>query len=166
MRIVVKHGGRVWAELSSAPGCGAAELVVRELPEVDADPELLRQVLENLLGNALKFSRPVARPRIEVGVEPSGGEPAIFVRDNGVGFDPKRADGLFSVFRRLHADDEFEGTGVGLGIVKRIVEKHGGRVWAESAPGEGATFFFTLPARSEEALRPGSGSRKPQPTRA
>ena len=150
----------VWAELSSAPGSGQAELVVRELPEVDADPELLRQVLENLLGNALKFTRPVAGPRVEVGVGRSDDEAVIFVRDNGVGFDSKGADRLFSVFRRLHADDEFEGAGIGLSIVKRIIEKHGGRVWAESAPGRGATFFFALPARAEASPQPGAGTSK------
>ena len=152
----------VWAELSSAQGSGGTELVVRELPEVHADPELLRQVLENLLGNALKFTRPVAGPRIEVGVRRSDGEPVIFVRDNGVGFDPKRADRLFAVFRRLHADDEFEGAGIGLSIVKRIIEKHGGRVWAEGTPGQGATFFFALPAGGDAASPPGIGSRNPE----
>ena len=137
-----------WADLSPAPGWQRAALVVQELPEVDADPQLLRQVLDNLLGNALKFTRPVAEPRIEVGVDGSSGERVFRVRDNGVGFDPERADRLFAVFRRLHAEDEFEGAGVGLGIVKRIVEKHGGRVWAEGAPDRGATFFFTLPPRA------------------
>lgn len=138
-----------WADLSSVPGTGPATLVVQDLPEADVDPALLRQVFDNLLGNALKFTRSVAEPRIEVGVERRDAEPVFYVRDNGVGFDPQRADRLFTVFRRLHAESEFEGTGVGLSIVKRIVEKHGGRVWAESAPGDGATFFFTLPPRAD-----------------
>ncbi|HWG90284.1 MAG TPA: PAS domain-containing protein, partial [Candidatus Thermoplasmatota archaeon] len=120
------------------------EFVIEDGLRVDADPRLLRVVLENLLGNAWKYTRKEAKPRIEVGVLPNGGERVFFVRDNGVGFDPARAHELFTPFRRLHPSREFEGTGVGLATVHRIVTRHGGRIWAEGAQGEGATFYFTL----------------------
>ena len=120
------------------------ELVVGSLPTVTGDPTLLRQLLENLIANAIKFTRPVAVARIEVGAEMQDGTPSFYVRDNGVGFDPNFAGKLFGVFQRLHTHEEFEGTGIGLSIVKRIIEKHGGRVWAESRPDSGVTFHFTL----------------------
>ena len=123
------------------------ELVIGELPECESDPNLLEQVFVNLLGNALKYSRSRARARIEVGARrdgSAGDSPTFYVRDNGVGFDMKYVDKLFGVFQRLHASDEYEGTGVGLAIVKRVVERHGGRVWAEGQVDEGATFFFSL----------------------
>ncbi len=110
----------------------------------DADPRLLRIVMENLLGNAWKFTRKAACARIEVGAVSENGHRAFYVKDNGVGFDMAYADKLFGAFQRLHAMDEFEGTGIGLATVQRIIHKHGGRVWAEAAVGEGATFFFTL----------------------
>ena len=116
-----------------------------ELGIVHADPGLLRQVITNLLGNALKFSRNADPPRIQIGSERRAGSVAYFVRDNGVGFDPQHAGKLFGVFERLHTGADFEGTGVGLAIVKQIIERHGGAVWADAAPGRGATFFFTLP---------------------
>jgi PAS domain S-box-containing protein len=116
-----------------------------ELRVVQADPALLKQVLTNLLGNALKFSRNAEPPRIQIGCERRGDATVYFVRDNGVGFDPQHAGKLFGVFERLHPAADFEGTGVGLAIVKQIVERHGGQVWADAAPGRGATFFFTLP---------------------
>jgi len=116
-----------------------------ELRTVQADPALLKQVLTNLLGNALKFSRNADPPRIQIGCERRSDQTVYFVRDNGVGFDPQHAGKLFGVFERLHAAADFEGTGVGLAIVKQIVERHGGQVWADAAPGRGATFFFTLP---------------------
>jgi len=123
------------------------ELTQSPLPTVSADPALLRIVLVNLLSNALKYSRPRNPAVIEIGVTQLADEssPVFFVRDNGVGFDPDRADRLFEVFQRLHQSQEFEGTGVGLATVRRIIERHGGRVWAEAAPNRGATFFFTLP---------------------
>ncbi|MFN8603021.1 MAG: PAS domain-containing protein [Candidatus Binatia bacterium] len=151
-----------WADVCSTADAGRVAFTVRELPEADADPMLLRQVLGNLLDNALKSTRTVAQPRIEVGIESDGGEPVFHVRDNGVGFDPEFADRLFSVFQKLHAETDFEGNGVGLSIVKRIIEKHGGRVWAESSPGEGATFFFTLPPRADAGAR-GDGSPRVDP---
>lgn len=121
---------------------------VDPLPAVEADAALLRQVWINLLGNAAKYSAPRRPPRIHVSAEISrDGREAIFtVRDNGVGFDPRYADKLFKVFSRLHGEREFRGTGIGLALVQRIVARHGGRVWAESAPDAGAAFFFTLPA--------------------
>src|SRR6185436_4424518 len=106
----------------------------------------LRLVVVNLLSNALKYSRPQPAAVIEIGMaeDKAEGVPVYFVRDNGVGFDMRDAGKLFGVFQRLHRAEEFEGTGVGLATVRRIVERHGGSIWAESAPENGATFFFTL----------------------
>ena len=125
------------------------ETRVARLPEVDADPALLRVVLVNLLSNALKYSRTRDPALVEIGVTAMGDEPGpvFFVRDNGVGFDMNNAARLFGVFQRLHHAHEFEGTGVGLATARRIVERHGGRIWVEAAPDAGATFFFTLPKR-------------------
>lgn len=114
------------------------------LPRVECDPGLIKQVFTNLLSNAVKYSRPRERAVIEVSQLIGGGEPAMFVRDNGVGFDMKYSSKLFGVFQRLHGASEFEGTGVGLATVQRIIQKHGGRIWAEAEPGKGAAFFFTL----------------------
>jgi signal transduction histidine kinase len=115
-----------------------------KLPAVECDPRLVKQVFSNLVSNAVKYTRRQGRARIEVGETAVQGSPAIFIRDNGVGFDMKYADKLFGVFQRLHRADEFEGTGVGLATVSRIVQRHGGKVWAEAQPDLGATFFFTL----------------------
>ena len=117
---------------------------IGELGTVAADPAMLRHVLLNLIGNAVKFSRDRTPTIIEIGRTEVDGEVAYFVRDNGVGFDMAHAGHMFGVFQRLHLQEEFEGTGIGLAIVERIVHRHDGRVWAESAPGQGATFFFTL----------------------
>lgn len=127
------------------PGRNVDFVVATDLPAANGDPLLLRQVFDNLLGNALKFSRGREAPRIEVGAVAAAGVTAYFVRDNGVGFDPRYADKLFGAFQRLHSQVEFEGTGIGLSVVARIVHRHGGSVRAEGVPGEGATFFFTLP---------------------
>jgi light-regulated signal transduction histidine kinase (bacteriophytochrome) len=114
------------------------------------DPRLLRGVLENLLANAWKFTGKTEAARIEVGAAPSD-EPAkeavFFVRDNGAGFEMAHADRLFGAFQRLHSQAEFAGIGIGLASVQRIIARHGGRVWAESKPGQGATFYFALPAQ-------------------
>jgi PAS domain S-box-containing protein len=120
------------------------ELVVGDLPECKADPRLLKHVFMNLLSNALKFTRGREAARIEVGCHLEGGEHACFVRDNGVGFDMRYVDKLFGVFQRLHRIEDYEGTGVGLAIVQRIVHRHGGRVWAEGKLDQGATVYFTL----------------------
>jgi len=135
-------------ELQPADGEGDARphLVVGELPPAVGDAALLRQVWQNLIGNALKFSAKSAAPRIEVGHGESADGAAYFVRDNGAGFDMRHAGKLFGIFERLHAPAEYEGTGIGLAIAKRVVELHGGRIWAESAPGLGATFWFRLSA--------------------
>ncbi len=126
------------------------------LPEANCDSGLIRIVFTNLLSNALKFTRQCDTARIEIATCVEEGEEAIFVRDNGVGFDPQYADKLFGVFQRLHRAEEFEGTGIGLATVHRIIRNHGGRIWADSQPGYGATFYFTLgsprvPARVEES---------------
>ncbi|MBW7929441.1 MAG: histidine kinase, partial [Fimbriimonadaceae bacterium] len=120
-------------------------IVVHQLPKAQGDPLLLKQVWLNLLSNAVKFSSRVASPRIEVGAMEENGEHVYWVRDNGAGFDPQYQDLLFKVFWRGHTQSEFEGNGAGLAIVERIVRRHGGRVWAEGRPGEGATFWFSLP---------------------
>ena len=115
------------------------------LPAVSGDPELLRLVWINLLSNALKYSSRQPQPEVQVGTQPGdGGTPAFFVRDNGVGFDARYAGKLFNVFQRLHRQSEFEGIGIGLATVRRVVERHGGRVWAESRINEGATFYFCI----------------------
>jgi light-regulated signal transduction histidine kinase (bacteriophytochrome) len=119
-----------------------------ELPPAQADRALFKQVWANLIGNALKYSGKRADARIEVGGRRDAAENVYWVRDNGVGFDMRYVDKLFGVFQRLHGADEFPGTGVGLAIVQRVVARHGGRVWAEGRPGEGACFYFSLPTES------------------
>jgi signal transduction histidine kinase len=132
------------AELQSGLGNRQVEFRVAPLPFVSCDAGLLRQVFANLLSNAVKYSRPREYAVIEVGQTERDGHRVIFVRDNGVGFNMKYANKLFGVFQRLHRQEDFEGTGVGLATVQRIVQKHGGRVWAESQLDKGATFYFTL----------------------
>jgi light-regulated signal transduction histidine kinase (bacteriophytochrome) len=114
------------------------------------DSTVIRHVWSNLLGNALKFSSTRSPAVIRISGRIEGGEAVYTVQDNGVGFDMRYADKLFGVFKRLHSSDEFPGTGVGLAIVQRIVVRHGGRIWAESNPGAGARFHFTLPAAQHE----------------
>jgi signal transduction histidine kinase len=124
------------------------ELRLHPAARATGDPILLRQVLENLFGNALKYSRGREPAIIEIGAVERDGEVQHFVRDNGVGFDPEHATNLFGMFQRLHGPEQFEGNGVGLAFAKRIIERHGGRIWAESSPGAGATFYFTLEERA------------------
>ena len=133
-----------WADLRHDTEDRGVELVVGDLPEVSGDAVLLRQVFANLLDNALMFTRQTARPRIEVGVERRDGHAVIVVRDNGVGFAPRLAGSLFDVFQRPDGESDREGSGVGLSIVKCIVEKHGGTIRADRSPDGGATFSFTL----------------------
>ncbi len=117
------------------------------LPDVNGDEPLIRQVLVNLISNAVKYSRPRDPAIIEIGsAAGSGGESLFFIRDNGVGFDMAYADKLFGVFQRLHRATDFEGTGIGLANVRRIILRHGGRTWAESKLDSGSTFWFSLPA--------------------
>ncbi len=137
VRSVADELGAPWADREIGWQVGT-------LPPCRGDPALLRQVWLNLLSNALKYTRKRERASIEVGVEESPEGLAYRVQDNGVGFDMRYADKLFGVFQRLHRIEEYDGTGVGLAIVQRIVHRHGGRVWARSAPGQGATFCFTL----------------------
>jgi len=117
---------------------------IGELPYVECDPGLVKQIFQNLLSNAVKFTRPRQRPTIEVGQTQKDGVSVIYVRDNGVGFSMKYADKLFGVFQRLHRSQDFEGTGVGLATVQRIIQKHGGRIWVEAELDKGATFYFTI----------------------
>ncbi len=123
----------------------AIQWKIQSLPEVRGDAAMLRQVFANLIDNAMKFARPRDPAEIEIGCLPAEQEHVVFVRDNGVGFDPRYAHKLFGVFQRLHSTAEFDGTGIGLATVRRIIERHGGRTWAESILGRGATFCFSLP---------------------
>ncbi|MBD3295747.1 MAG: PAS domain S-box protein, partial [Candidatus Omnitrophica bacterium] len=129
------------------------DIVIRDMPEARVDRVMIRQVLSNLISNALKYTDKENSPRIEAGGYTQDGNNVYYVKDNGVGFDMRYADKLFTVFQRLHSGKEYEGVGVGLSLVHRAVHKHGGKVWAESEPGKGATFYFSLSAK-------GPGSRE------
>jgi signal transduction histidine kinase len=135
----------VVGELHAAEAARTLEIRIGELPAVQADPSLLRQVWVNLVANALKFTRRRESALIEIGGAERAADKLYSIRDNGAGFDPSRAERLFGIFQRLHAAKDFEGTGVGLSIARRIVERHGGSIWAEGEPDRGAAFHFTLP---------------------
>jgi light-regulated signal transduction histidine kinase (bacteriophytochrome) len=150
---------RVLAELVDAYRSELTERqvawLVEPLPVVHGDSELLRTVFRNLLDNAVKFTGRRAQAVIQVGCAPAPpGEIALYVRDNGAGFDPAEADKLFGVFQRLHPQDEFSGTGIGLARVQRIMQRHGGRIWAEAQPDQGATFYLAFPAPGAERPEP------------
>jgi light-regulated signal transduction histidine kinase (bacteriophytochrome) len=125
----------------------AAQFRIDALPEAWGDLDLVGAILEELLRNAVKFSRRQTRPSIEISGVSESGRTVYAVRDNGIGFEPKYADRLFGVFQRLHDDKEFEGRGIGLATVQRLVHRHGGKVWAEGKANAGAAFFFSLPVR-------------------
>jgi light-regulated signal transduction histidine kinase (bacteriophytochrome) len=135
---------KVVADLYTEHAERELEITISDLPACEADPALLKQVFVNLLTNALKFSRKREVARIEVGWIEKDGMPVYFVRDNGVGFDMQYTDKLFGVFQRLHRAEEYEGTGAGLAIVQRIINRHGGHIWAEAEVNQGATFYFSL----------------------
>jgi hypothetical protein len=133
------------ADLLKDGGERVIEFQIGDLPDCQGDTPLLRQVFYNLLSNAVKFTRGKQPAIVQVGCHEQPSEKTYFVRDNGAGFDMQYAEKLFGVFQRLHTSEEFEGTGIGLSIVHRVIQRHGGRIWAEAAPEEGATFYFTLP---------------------
>ncbi len=138
----------VFDELKAITPNRKLELSINNPPSGMGDPSLMREVVLNLLSNAIKFTGKRDTAHIEVGGFTGNGENIYYVRDNGVGFEMADAEKLFGVFQRLHSPDEYEGTGVGLAIVQRIITRHGGRVWAEGKVDEGATFYFTLPERT------------------
>ena len=134
-----------WTRKISAPlEPSKIDFKTAALPAINGDPFMIELVWQNLIDNAIKFSSMRAHPVIEIGSENRGNKDVYFIRDNGAGFDMKYVHKLFGVFERLYGLHEFDGTGVGLAIIKRIVERHGGRIWAEGEPGKGATFYFTI----------------------
>jgi light-regulated signal transduction histidine kinase (bacteriophytochrome) len=139
----------VFREIASPDAQKQYSFSIEALPDAYGDPSLLRQVWRNLISNAIKFTATKDVRRIDIGTRSEDGMTVYSIRDSGVGFDPQYTHKLFGVFQRLHTTEEFEGTGVGLAIVQRIVHRHGGRVWAEGRIGEGATFYFALPSKGE-----------------
>lgn len=135
----------VWEELKGANPDRLLTLKLAEIPPCQGDRVLIKQVFVNVLSNAVKFTKGRAEARIEAGGHNEDGKTVYYIRDNGAGFDMQYHDKIFGVFQRLHSDTEFEGTGVGLAIVQRIINRHGGRIWAEGVVDKGATFYFTLP---------------------
>jgi signal transduction histidine kinase len=138
-------------ELAGTEASPATQLTIEPMPPAWGDRSLLQQVWSNLMSNAFKYSATRATPEVAIGADEQGGDTIYRVSDNGVGFDMRYYDKLFGVFQRLHSNEEFPGTGVGLAIVQRIVVRHGGRVWAQGEVGKGATFYFSLPRRTDHA---------------
>lgn len=120
------------------------QVIIHDMPIVQGDNNMLKQVWINLISNAVKYSQKKESPRVEIGVAQEQGRQVYFIKDNGAGFDMKDYGKLFEIFRRLHSEKDFNGTGIGLAIVKRVVEKHNGKIWADSTPGQGSNFYFTL----------------------
>ena len=139
----------VYGELTTEANRERIDFKIGRLPFTEGDLALIHQVWVNLISNAIKFTSKRDRAVIEVGTKKSDSENVYYVRDNGAGFNIQYVDKLFGVFQRLHSEDEFEGTGVGLAIVQRIVQRHGGRVWAEGEEDKGATFYCALPRKGE-----------------
>jgi light-regulated signal transduction histidine kinase (bacteriophytochrome) len=142
MKVLVED---IWKELQAGNPDRDIELKINGLPLAAGDRMMMRQVVSNLLGNAVKFTRGRKNAIIEISGSNSGGFNTYCFKDNGAGFDMLYYDKLFEIFSRLHSRKDFEGTGVGLAIVKKIIERHGGKIWAESKPGAGSIFCFTLP---------------------
>jgi two-component system sensor kinase len=137
--------GEVFAEVKAFIPEREIQVNIKPLPPARGDSGLIHQVFFNLISNAVKFTRPGDKAIIEVGSCEDKKENIYYVKDNGIGFDIQYADKLFGAFQRLHSEKEFEGTGIGLAIVQRVIQRHDGRVWAEGKVNEGATFYFTLP---------------------
>ena len=133
------------ARMDQTPPAGRQiEWNVQALPPVECDPGMIKILMEQLISNAFQFTRAESRAVVTIGATNTGDGVCFFVKDNGIGFDPKYADKLFGVFQRLHPDQGYPGIGVGLATAQRIVRRHGGRIWYDAAPGEGACFYFTL----------------------
>ncbi|MGH9659032.1 MAG: sensor histidine kinase, partial [Bryobacteraceae bacterium] len=146
------------ANLGKALEESDAEVSARALPQVTGDPVQLVQLFQNLIGNAVKF-RAERKPAVKVAARRKGDEWVFLVRDNGIGFEAESYDRIFEIFQRLHGKAEYPGTGIGLAVCKKIVERHGGRIWVDSKPGEGSTFYFSLPAAAPEGARGQAATR-------
>ena len=131
-------------EISLTMPVADAQIVIHDLPSAYCDVNMLKQVWTNLISNAIKYSQKKPDPKVEIGAVEDSGELVYFVKDNGAGFNMAHYNKLFSIFQRLHSENEFNGTGIGLAVVKRIIERHDGKIWAESEPGKGSDFYFTL----------------------
>ena len=137
----------VMEEISLSLPVADTEIVVHDLPDAYCDNSMLRQVWTNLISNAVKYSQKKPQPRVEIGGTKENGDFIFYVKDNGAGFNMAHYNKLFSIFQRLHTENEFNGTGIGLAVVKRIIERHDGRIWAQSEVGKGSEFYFTLRSR-------------------